>query len=80
MDVVLANWRALFAAPGITPAQKAELVAAVDKAVKTPSWKETLDKNEWTDLYLSGDAFKTFLDAEQPRIAKIVSTLGLAKK
>lgn len=80
VDVVLANWRALFAAPGISPAQKAELVAAVDKAVKTPSWKETLDKNEWTDLYLSGDAFKTFLDAEQPRIAKIVSTLGLAKK
>ena len=80
VDVVLANWRALFAAPGISEAQRAELVAAIDKAVKTPSWKETLDKNEWTDLYLSGDAFKRFLDAEQPRIAKIVTSLGMAKK
>jgi putative tricarboxylic transport membrane protein len=80
VDVVLSNWRALFAAPGISEAQRAELVAAIDKAVKTPSWKETLDKNEWTDLYLSGDAFKKFLDAEQPRIAEIVTSLGLAKK
>lgn len=80
VDVVLANWRALFAAPGINAAQKAELVAAIDRAVKTPSWKETLDKNEWTDLYLSGDAFKKFLDTEQPRISEIVTSLGLAKK
>jgi len=80
VDVVLANWRALFAAPGISPAQRAELVTAVDKAVKTPSWKETLDKNEWTDLYLSGDAFKSFLETEQVRITKIVTSLGMAKK
>ena len=80
VDVVLANWRALFAAPGITEAQQAELVAAVDKAVKTPVWKEAIDKNEWTDLYLAGDAFKKFLDAEQPRIAEIVTSLGMAKK
>ncbi|KQW00806.1 tripartite tricarboxylate transporter substrate binding protein [Rhizobacter sp. Root1221] len=80
VDVVLANWRALFGAPGTSEAQKAELVAAVDKAVKTPSWKETLDKNEWNDLYLSGDAFKAFLETEQPRIAKVVSSLGMIKK
>jgi putative tricarboxylic transport membrane protein len=80
VDVELINWRAIFGAPGITDAQKKELIDAVGKAVKSESWQETLKRNEWTDTYMPGDEFKKFLDAEQTRIAKIMDGLQLGKK
>ncbi|HEY5777801.1 MAG TPA: tripartite tricarboxylate transporter substrate binding protein [Terrimicrobiaceae bacterium] len=80
VDVEMVNWRAVFAAPGITDAQKHELIAIVEKAVKTPSWQQTLERNNWTDLFLAGDQFKAFLDGDQARIGKVMEDLGLAKK
>ena len=79
VDVELINWRAIFGAPGISDAQKKELISVVEKAVKTPSWQDALKRNDWTDMFLPGDQFKTFLDAEQTRIEKIVAGLGLKK-
>ena len=77
--VELANWRGIFAAPGITDAQRKELTDVVAKAVKTASWQETLKRNDWTDLFLAGDAFKTFLDADIARVDKIIAGIGLKK-
>jgi putative tricarboxylic transport membrane protein len=79
VDVELINWRAVFGAPAISEAQKKELIDTVEKTVKSPTWQETLKRNEWTDMTLTGDQFKTFLDAEQARIAKIMEGLGLKK-
>ncbi len=70
---------AVFGAPGITDAQKKELIDVVGKTVKTASWQDTLKRNDWTDMYLAGDAFKTFLDADQQRIDKILAGLGMKK-
>jgi putative tricarboxylic transport membrane protein len=80
IDVELANWRGVFGAPGITDAQKKELVDLVAKTVKTPAWQATLKKNDWEDLYEGGDAFKTYVDREQVRITKILEGVGLASK
>ena len=79
VDVEVVNWRAVFAAPGITDAQKKELIDAVGKTVKSAAWQDTLKRNEWTDMYVAGDAFKTFLDADQQRIDKILAGLGMKK-
>ena len=80
VDIDLVNWRAVFAAPGISDAQKKDLLDAVEKATKSKSWQEALKRNDWTDMYLGGDQFKTFLDAEQIRIAKIMDGLHMGKK
>jgi putative tricarboxylic transport membrane protein len=79
VDVEMVNWRAVFAAPGINDAQKKELIDTVGKAVKTASWQDTLKRNEWTDMYLAGDQFKAFLDADTQRIEKIIAGLGMKK-
>jgi putative tricarboxylic transport membrane protein len=79
VDVEMVNWRAIFAAPGITEAQKKDLIDSVGKAVKTPSWQETLKRNEWFDMYVAGDDFKKFLDSDQARIEKVIAGLGLKK-
>lgn len=80
VDVELANWRGIFGAPGITDAQKKDLISAVEKSVKSKPWQDTLAKNGWTDLYLPGDEFKTYLDSEIKQTEKIINGLGLVKK
>ena len=80
VNVELANWRGIFGAPGISKAQRDELIQVVDKAVKSKEWKDTLKKQEWDDFYLAGDAYGQFIAAENKRIAEILDSLALAKK
>ena len=70
----------MFGAPGINDSQKNDLVDLVAKTVKTESWQAAVKRNDWTDLFLAGDEFKTFLDAEQTRIAKVVADLDMVEK
>lgn len=79
IDVVLGNWRGIFGAPGITPAQRDGLVAAVKAGVESAAWKETLKKFGWESVFLAGDAFKAFVEEDTKRIAAILESLGLRK-
>ena len=77
--VDLFNWRGVFGAPGITDAQKKALLAAIETTAKSPAWKETVTRMDWTDIYLSGDAFSKYLDEENKRIGDILAKLNLKK-
>jgi putative tricarboxylic transport membrane protein len=79
VDVVLGNWRGIFGAPAITPAQRDALVKMVQAATETPAWKETLTKMGWTPWFLPGDQFKAFLDEDTKRVASIMESLGMKK-
>ena len=63
-DVVLGNWRGVYAPSGITPEQRSALTAMVTAATQTKTWLEALDKNRWTPALLTGKAFDDFVDAE----------------
>ena len=80
VDVELANWRGIFAAPGITKAQRDELIKTVEKAVKSPSWQETLKKQDWSDYWLAGDAYGQYVEDENKRLGDILAELALGKK
>jgi putative tricarboxylic transport membrane protein len=80
VDVELANWRGIFAAPGISKAQRDELIAAVEKGVKSPAWQETLKKQDWNDFWLAGDAYGRYVEEENRRLGDILAALALAKK
>ncbi len=80
INVELANWRGIFAAPGITTAQRDELIKAVEAGVKSPAWQESLKKNNWTSVWLPGDQYKTFIDNDVKRIGEILAGLNLGKK
>ncbi|MGH6610059.1 MAG: Bug family tripartite tricarboxylate transporter substrate binding protein [Burkholderiaceae bacterium] len=79
VDVVLGNWRGVFAAPGITPAQRDALVAAVKAATESPAWKESLSKYGWEPWYLYGDQYKAFIEDDVKRISAILDSLNLKK-
>jgi putative tricarboxylic transport membrane protein len=80
VNVELANWRGIFGAPGITKAQRDELIKAVEKAVQSKEWKETLKRQEWEDFYLPGDAYGQYLQAESKRIAGVLGALNVGSK
>ena len=76
-DVVLGNWRGVYAPAGITPAQRAALTAMITKATQTPAWAEALDKNRWTPALLTGPAFDDFVDAEFANLRGIMHMAGM---
>jgi putative tricarboxylic transport membrane protein len=79
-DMVLGNWRGVFGAPGITNAQRDELIKAIEAGVKSKSWQDALVKNEWQNTWLAGDEYKKFIDSDVKRIGDILAGLGLGKK
>jgi putative tricarboxylic transport membrane protein len=63
-NVEIGNWRGVYGAPGITPAQRKALVDMVVKATKSKSWTEAMEKNQWTSALLTGKEFEDFVDRE----------------
>ena len=79
LDVEVVNWRGIVAPPGITAAQKATLVAAVNKALKSGEWTKVRQQRGWDDAYLDADAYAAFLKADQARVKDVLTTIGLVK-
>jgi len=77
IDVELANWRGIFGAPSITAAETDALVKIIRGATESASWKETLNKLGWSPIFLSGSAYKKFIDEDTKRIATIIDSLGI---
>ncbi len=64
INVVLGNWRGVYGAANISPAQRKALVDMLVKATKTKSWAESLEKNNWTPALLTGAEFEDFVDRD----------------
>jgi putative tricarboxylic transport membrane protein len=79
IELVISNWRSVFAPPGLSPQQRDELTALVEKMVNSPAWKEILKQKGWDDALMTGDAFAAFVKSEQERIGGILKSAGLVK-
>jgi putative tricarboxylic transport membrane protein len=79
IDVELSNWRGVVAAPGISEAQKKELIGVVERLVKSKEWTEILEKQDWTDLFLPGDAYARYLREQDQTVAATLKSIGLVK-
>ena len=76
VDVVLLNWRGIFAPPGITAEQKDRLESLVAAMVELPGWRKTLAQRRWIDLYLPEQPFAHFLAMETARAAALPDPRG----
>ena len=79
IDVVFGNWRGIWGAPGITPAQRDELIKKVQATTETAEWKSMLAKMNWTPAYMSGAEFEKFVNNESQQLGQLVDSLGLRK-
>lgn len=78
VNLVFTNWRGVLAPPGISAEAKAEHIALLQKMHDSPRWKKTLADRGWTDAFLTGDAFGSFLNGQDTRVATTLKELGLA--
>ena len=62
INVEIGNWRGVYGAPGITPAQRAALIDMLVKATKSKAWAEAMEKNNGTPAVLTGAEFEKFVD------------------
>jgi putative tricarboxylic transport membrane protein len=76
VNVEFENWRSLVAPPAITAADRAHLESLVRAMVRSPTWRDALARYRWLDRHLDGDAFATFVDAEEARVRSILKKLG----
>jgi len=77
IDVELANWRGIVAPPELDEAEAACLGDAIDRAVQSASWQDTLARFGWTDYYLGGEEYAAFIASETERVNTILTDLGL---
>lgn len=78
IDLVFTNWRGMVAPPGISDADRDSLIAALEKMHGTDAWKAALEKHSWTDAFITGDEFASFLTEQDQRVADVLTQLGLA--
>ncbi|PTM38626.1 tripartite tricarboxylate transporter substrate binding protein [Bosea sp. 124] len=79
VNLELMNWRSVVAPPGLSAEQTKTLSDAMSKLVKSKEWAEILKARGWDDAYLGGAEFEAFMKAEQVRVAKVMTDVGLVK-
>lgn len=75
-DIDLTNWRGILAAPGISEEEKKELQTILEEVVATPEWKDAIERNQWTDRFITGEEFETFIAEEAAAVNEIWEELG----
>jgi len=78
IDVVTANWRGVFAAPGVRPEARQALIAFVTELHALPAWKALLDQRGWEDAFLAGADFEAFLQRDLRETEAVLKDIGLA--
>ena len=79
VNLELMNWRSVVAPPGLSAEQTKTLSETIGKLVKSKEWAEILKARGWDDAYLGGADFDAFMKAEQTRVAKVMTDVGLVK-
>jgi putative tricarboxylic transport membrane protein len=78
LKVTMANWRGVFAPPGINDAQRKALVAMVTSMVKSDAWKAELATRKWTDVFLADTDFAKQITQDISDTETVMKELGLA--
>ena len=79
VNLVYANWRGIFAPRGITPAQAAFWESALRKMSQTPEWKADLEKNHWSENFVTGPALAKEIEREYAELKTALAEVGLVK-
>lgn len=76
VEVTLANWRGVMAAPGLRPLERVALEGLVERMARSRSWRTELQRRGWENLWLSGDAFGRLIESETRRVEDLAALRG----
>jgi putative tricarboxylic transport membrane protein len=77
IDFIFTNWRGIVAPPELSDADKTVWVDALTTMHDSQAWKDEMSKRGWTDAFVTGDEFGTFLKEQDAAVAEILTSLGL---
>lgn len=75
----LPNWRGMFGARGLGPAQVAFWDDALARAAAAPEWKRLLEESNLAPQHLRSREFAKYLEGEYALTRTLMSDLGLAR-
>jgi putative tricarboxylic transport membrane protein len=78
INIELANWRGVFAPPGIADAERAKLTKLFEDMAKSQAWQDELKKRQWMGILLTGKEYEDYIKSENTRIEGVLKSLGLA--
>jgi putative tricarboxylic transport membrane protein len=77
IDLTFTNWRGIVAPPDISEDETKTFVDAITEMHDSDAWKKVLADQGWTDAFITGDEFSSFLGDESKRVEGVLSALGL---
>ena len=80
VDVVTGGWRAIVGPKGLSAAQIAYWEGVLAKATQVPEWREDLEKNFWSDDFVTSAQFRKDLEKDYAEMKAVLVELGLAKQ
>jgi putative tricarboxylic transport membrane protein len=80
VDVITGGWRAIMGPKGLTPAQVAYWEDALTRATRVPEWREDLERNYWSDDFVTSAQFMKDLEKDYRDMKAVLVDLGLAKQ
>ena len=78
-NVEITNWRGMVGPPGMKDNERQAWLTMLTALRDAKSWRDTLTKQDWTDAFLAGDEFATFLKQEDERVTKVLKDIGLVQ-
>lgn len=78
IDLNFTNWRGVVAPPEISEADREKWINVLTTMHESDAWKQALETNGWTDAFITGDEFSSFLTEQDQRVADVLKALGLA--
>jgi len=78
MNLVMANWRGVFAPPGVTNAQRDGLINFVVQMKNSAAWQQELVTRKWSDAFLTELPFEREIRWDIERTEAVMKDLGLA--
>jgi putative tricarboxylic transport membrane protein len=77
VKMVSVNWRGFMLPKGTSDADRNLVIRALDVARNGDAWKANLKKYVWSNNWLAGTAYDTWLKNEEAKIKKLYTDLGL---
>jgi putative tricarboxylic transport membrane protein len=79
VKLVYGGFRGIVGPKGLTPPQVAFWEGALRKASEAPEWQADLEKNYWSNEFVTGKEFRKELDEAYDAMKSVLVDLGLAK-
>ncbi len=79
VNLVYGGWRSIVGSKGLTAAQVAYWENALRKAAHSPEWKNELERNYWSDDFVTSAQFRKDLDKDYADMKAVLTELGMAR-